>query len=289
MKKLFKWDFATKVSIIFGIIGGLYLFYQIFAYFFSDKLKFNSDISIIKFNLPIEKYRAVYREDIEKIVPQSIDPFFLSYNIADSLLIFKPLSHINKSILADNIINAIPRQIDHNILVHSIDSLILDKTYPVRLTRYYVESSIENKCDHIVKELRFEIPANGYYELYDNDNFIKNGNFQDFISLDEIRPSNTISLKIWSFDFVSELDLKYYKKIKYTFNNGFIVPTVLKSIPAKGILFWIQENPFGSIFIFILILDLVYILYGVRNYYKFMNDSKDNNVEAINETNNKKT
>jgi hypothetical protein len=44
----------------------------------------------------------------------------------------------------------------------------------------------------------------------------------------ELRPENRILLKIWSFDNVSEYDLDYSKELKYTFDNGFIIPTYLK-------------------------------------------------------------
>jgi len=49
MKNIFRWKFANKLSIIFSIIAGFYLIYQLFNYVFSDMINLNTEIEIIEY------------------------------------------------------------------------------------------------------------------------------------------------------------------------------------------------------------------------------------------------
>jgi hypothetical protein len=123
----------------------------------------------------------------------------------------------------------------------------------LKKTTHFVSTKIENRGERIVNKLRFELPVNGYFEIYLNQNLIKKGPFSNNIEIGELRSSNTVSLKIWSFSHISE-----YTSFQYTHENGFIIPSVLKPI-KKGVFFWIYNNPYNMLFfciIAILILAL---------------------------------
>jgi hypothetical protein len=265
MKKSLKWENANKLAVVFGIIGGIYLIVQVITAIFSDKLKFDSEISINDFSYPIEKNTYSFRDESRKIIPKSLDSDYLSRNITDTLTNNLDLSKYYQSSIRGIIENAIPTEINRDNLVDKIDSLVRTETYPMRTTRCYVETYLRNKGDKIAKELRLELPTDGYYELYTNGNFEKKGEFQNNIFIGELRPENRILLKIWSFEIVSEYDLDYSKELKYTFDNGFIIPAYLKSIKAKGFLFWIYKNPIWA-FYFLLWLPIYFIYVVMSNW-----------------------
>lgn len=265
MIKSLKWENANKLAVIFGIIGGVYLIIQIVTAIFSDKLKFDSEISINDFSYPVEKNTYLFSTESREIITRNFDSFYLSRIITDTLTKKINLSKYKESSIREVIENAIPTEINRDNLVDKIDSLVLAETFPMRTTRCYVETYLRNKGDKIAKELRLELPANGYFELYSNGNFEKKGEFQNNILIGELRPENRILLKIWSFDNVSEYDLDYSKELKYTFDNGFIIPTYLKSIKAKGFLFWIYKNPIWA-FYFLLWLPIYFIYVVMSNW-----------------------
>lgn len=252
MKNVLKWETANKMAAIFGIIGGIYLLYQLYSTLVSDKLKFESEISINEFNYPRERNKYSYRLEAESLIPETLSRYRLSSIIIDSLTQKIDLSKYWRSDIIELIEISIPSEINRDSLINRIDNLILFETYPMRNTRSYVESYVRNKSSDIIKELRLEIPSEGYFELYSNDNFIKKGVFNNNIYIGELRPENNSILKIWAFNGISELDLEYSKRLKYTFQGGYLVPTYLKSIEAKGIMFWIYENPVWAIYFFIL-------------------------------------
>jgi hypothetical protein len=171
MIKSFKWENANKLAVIFGIIGGVYLIIQIVTAIFSDKLKFDSEISINDFSYPVAKNTYSFWTESRNIITKSLDSYYLSRNITDTLTNKFDLSKYKVNSIREVIENAIPTEINRDNLVDKIDSLVLAETFPMRTTRCYVETYLRNKGDKIAKELRLDLPAKGYYELYSNGNF----------------------------------------------------------------------------------------------------------------------
>lgn len=267
MKKIIHWKRANKLAIVFGIIGGLYLIYQLVLFIASDKLNFNSEITINDFNYPHNNSKYSFYKQARNIISSNFEIYDLSRNITDTLYKNLDLSEFHWFTIRNSIENAIPKEIDRSYLIDKIDSLILEETYPMRETSCYVESFIKNEGDRIAKELRFELPANGFYELYINESFVNSGNFQDHIFIDELRPENIASLRIWSFKHLSDYYIFYTKQIKYTFDNGFIVPTILVPIRTEGFFYWIYKNPIWA-FYFLLWLPLYITFVVARNWKK---------------------
>ena len=273
MKKLLHWEKANKLAIIFGIIGGLYLIFQSVNYIISDKLVFESEILINDFYYPKNNAKYSFYEQAEHIVPSTFTKYDVSRNIADSLTKKLKWNEHNWFSIRDNIEKALPNELNQRFLVDKIDSLILKETYPMRKTSCFIETFINNNGDKIAKELRFELPANGYYELYLNKSLINKGDFRDHIFIGELRPENIAMLRIWSFEHLSDYYINYTKQIKYTFDNGYIIPTILTSIRTSGFLYWIYKNPIWAIY-FLIFLPLYLTFMIVINLKSNKNDNK---------------
>ncbi len=250
MNKFINWGFASKLAIIFGIVGGIYLLYQFFDFMFSDKMKFETEISIREYEIPINKRKQYYFNESRSIIPSSFDSYSLSRYITDSLEKNIDLSNYSRLTIRKIIKSTIPKEFDQKFLVNKIDSLVLNETYPIRKTDSYISSMIKNNGNKIVKNLRFELPANGYYELLINDKLIAKDNFSNNIYIGELRSDNKVALKIWSFSYIEEYHLTR-KDIKYTFENGFIVPTLIDNIKAEGFIYWIYDNTIWAIYFLI--------------------------------------
>jgi len=247
---IFKWEHANKLAIIFGIIGGFYLILQLSSYLFSEKIKFDSEILINDYVVAYQKNKPRYWEELRDIIPSGFGSYYLSKGITDSLRNNLDFSNKQISNIREIIEKAIPKELDQKYLIDRIDSLIIKETYPARETNSYISTFIKNDGDKIAKELRFEVPSNGYYELFINDELIKNGDFSSNIYIGELRPENIATIKIWAFKYISD----YYvsnKVIKYTFDGGIVVPTILRSLKSKGIFYWIYKNPIWALYFLI--------------------------------------
>lgn len=275
MKKIIQWKNANKLAIIFSIIGGVYLIYLLINLITSEKYMFDSAITINKFNHPNINDKYSFRKQARDIIPSNFNSFDLSRNITDTLYKTLGLSELNWFTINENIEKAIPKELDRTFLVDKIDSLILDETYPLRETSCYIESLLKNKGDKIVKELRFELPSKGYFELYINENFVSSGNYQNHIFIDELRPENSALLRIWSFEHLSEYYLVYTNQIKYTFDNGHIVPTMFVPIRLKGFFYWIYKKPFWASYL-LLWLPIVFTYLLARNWRSNNRESEQN-------------
>jgi len=195
MKKLFNWNFASRLAIIFGIIGGVYLIYQLINHFTSEKIKLKSEVSIINYEVPSDKAITSYWRELCEIITSDFDSYFLSRDISDSLYEKVDLSSINKFVVKENIERAFPETFNREHLIDRLDSLLLKATYPMSSSKYFVSTFINNKGSKICKEMRFEIPTHGYYELCINDNLISKGDFKKNIDIGELRPENIATLK----------------------------------------------------------------------------------------------
>ncbi|GAA4422604.1 hypothetical protein GCM10023188_00370 [Pontibacter saemangeumensis] len=272
MNKFFTWEFANKLAIIFGIIGGIYILYQFIDYLLTEELKFETEIFIVDYQIPVDKRKQYYSEESEAIIPRSFDSYYLSRNIRDSLEKIIDFSKYSTSDIKESIENSIPKEFDQRLLIDRIDSLLLRETYPLRNTNYFLYSKLKNNSNNIVKELRFELPARGYYELYLNDDLVRKGDFQSNINIGELRPDNASFLKIWSFDYINKHQLSG-KDIKYTFENGIIIPTLLDTIKAKGFIYWVYDNIIWAVYLLI-ILPIYLTLMIVLNLKFFKKNKK---------------
>lgn len=267
MKKIVNWDFASKLAVVFGIIGGLYLIFQIYEHFTSEERSFNSEINISEYNVPINKQesKSIKWRDLRKIITQDFDSYYLSRSISDSLIENMKEQEINESYLIEIIENAIPEEINRDDLVDKIDSMLSSTKYPMIQTNYFVSTFIKNQSNHLSNKMRLEIPTKGYFELYINESLVSDGEFENNIHIGELRPDNLATLKIWAFDYVSTFDLTQ-NKIKYTFENGYLIPTAVEAIAAEGFIYWVYKNKFWAFYFLILLpLNLLIIFFSKKN------------------------
>lgn len=238
------WQLFLELLVVF------ILYYNYLVICFLKKKKFDSEILINDYVVAYQKNKPRYWEELRDIIPSGFGSYYLSKGITDSLRNNLDFSNKQISNIREIIEKAIPKELDQKYLIDRIDSLIIKETYPARETNSYISTFIKNDGDKIAKELRFEVPSNGYYELFINDELIKNGDFSSNIYIGELRPENIATIKIWAFKYISD----YYvsnKVIKYTFDGGIVVPTILRSFKSKGIFYWIYKNPIWALYFLI--------------------------------------
>jgi len=241
---MLKWEHANKVAIILTILTGFYFIWS--SFISSSNYDIESQISINKFQIPEHKRVQYDRRNLQKLVPPSISPYTLANDITDSIFKKFELKDIYRSDIKTLLWEVIPREYDGRYLITKIDSIIQQQDKFIRVTRNYIYTFIKNEDDKILSNLSFELPSSGYYELYLNENLVKQSGFRDEIKIGNLKSSNKVELKIWCYNL-----LYSETKCKYTFNNGNVEPTVLESI-EKGTFYWIYENP-GFAFMFLLI------------------------------------
>jgi hypothetical protein len=262
MNKVLSWEFAGKVAVIFGILGGIYLFISLFQHDGTTKYKFESLIYISSYDIPSEKRVNSYYTEINKLIPSTLTSFSFSMTIMDSLEKICNISRNKKYNGEEFIRETIESKFNRDNLINKIDSILLDVTYPMRRTYTYISTSINNKGDDIVKNLRFELPGDGYFELFENNAKISKGEYNSNIFIGDLRPANVITLNIWSFNFIDNYNVAD-RKIKYTFDKGSVTPTTTELIKAKGFYFWIYKNKFSitySLIAFPISFMLVFLL-----------------------------
>ncbi len=104
-----------------------------------------------------------------------------------------------------------------------INNIISDLKY----IRGYWIFKIENKGSKKVSDISLFIPFDGYFELAKNEtDKIVTGKFDKNIEIGEIKPSNVVTIKIWSDRSALIIDRKPYfsslqDKPKVTFENGY--------------------------------------------------------------------
>lgn len=234
------WSTANKVAVVFGIIGGIYLLFQIYNSFFSARSAFESEILIREINTPIQLQQYSFRDEINELLPKSYDRYELTEQISDSLNFFFDVpAYKSRRIIRD----LIPEEPDYIELRSDIDSLITTSIQPLK-ANYFVQTNIKNTGDKIARSVRFEIPSYGYFELVQNGEVTKYGNFRNSINIGDLIVQNNAQISIWSFEHVSNYDVKTSKEIRYTFNEGVIYPKTIELVISEGILFWMYKNPF---------------------------------------------
>jgi hypothetical protein len=260
MKKFIS-DYLKQISIgtVATILGALFIIWLT-----TDSPKIESTIFITEFKLP-DHLKRTTRDDLYKLIPESF--YAIKYRIADSLLNNFQLHNINRFELISTIKRSLPKELDRGTLIFKIDSLIKQENYPFRqdypfdICQYYIQTYIKNNGNNTIKDLRFELPGYGYYEYYSSNLLIKNGTYNGNISMDNLRPDNKSVLNIWSFSpSIDEYKIEN-RQIKYTFENGYKIPTYLKPQEAKGPIYWIQTHIFQFIFDILIVLILFFYIY----------------------------
>jgi len=239
------WINANKVATVFGIIGGFYLIFQIYNSCFSIDSKFDSDIWIQRVDEPSSIQNYTFREDITKIIPVGYDTYELAETIADS--ISRQIGEIPFG-LTHRIRKSIPTDFNRYSVVTSIDSLISELIYPIK-ANYYIETSIRNTGSKTATSMRFEIPTYGFYELFENGSMISTGKFSNSIPMQDLRVGNEAVIRVWSYNHISNYDVKDSKKVRFTFDEGIIFPKTKEVVISEGILYWIFSHPWFSLYL----------------------------------------
>jgi hypothetical protein len=251
------WSTANKVAVIFGIIGGVYLLFQLYQLFFSARSSFESEILIREINSPITLQQYSFRDAINGLLPTNYDRYELTEEISDSLSFYLNVpTYKSRRIIHD----LIPKEPDYIQLKSDIDSLITNLIHPLK-ANYFVQTNIKNIGDKIAQSVRFEIPSHGYFELIQNGEITKNGNFRNSIEIGDLRIQNNAQINIWSFGHVSNYHVKTSKEIRYTFNEGVIYPKTTELVISEGLLFWMYKNPFLLLY---LIGAIIWIFFSTK-------------------------
>lgn len=244
------WINANKLATVFSILGGIYLIFQLYASFFSLKSKFNSEIWIQEINQPKNLKSYSFRADIEQLIPEGYNKYQISQAIIDT--ISNQLDSVPFSIY-DQILNTIPEDFRRYHVASNIDSLFSEILYPVKAA-YYSEVSIKNTGSKTATNIRFEIPVVGYFELFENEVLHNSGRFSNIIAMPDLRPSNQMVVRIWSYDYLSNYHVKRTEEVRFTFDNGVIIPKTKEVVISEGILYWIFSNPWFSLYIVLMVV-----------------------------------
>ena len=126
----------------------------------------------------------------------------------------------------------------------------------------FLEFNIQNDGGKEAFDLKLELPLKGYYTLSRRGEKAVTGTFEHIISIGNLRPTNTVSIQVWSGDIFSEY---YTDDAKVTYPDGVVsinFPTSVKGWYAS-----LYNNLFGLILltlfglIFLGIFALAYIQY----------------------------
>lgn len=272
---ILNWKYANRVSITFGILGGLYLLFSFLSPYINKEYELEATIQIDKFKLPQKlNYSSLYGK-IEKNIPIELERNQLAYIIVDSLLKDFNMTNISNDKFAqykntrydikDVISESIPVEIDYYDLRKRIDSAFWSLIYPLDDTQYYVETSLENTGKKLAKNVRLEIPSSGYFELYENNNLINQSDYTNKILIGDVRVKNKFLLKIWSFESVTPYDKYSPNGVRYNFDNGSVEPKIIETIVNEGIKYWIYKNTF--LFFYILFV-IAWFIIQLKYYFK---------------------
>lgn len=139
---------------------------------------------------------------------------------------------------------------------------------------------ITNKSNKEVKDLRLEFPWEGYYSLYSIDNVessSNSGEFNRIIPIGNIRPTNSITLNIWSDDGYFFYD--EYDQIKITYPEGFARISYPEKI--EGLYAWLYNNQFNLLIYLYALCIIIYVI--VYLILKFKTKHTRSSIKKVNE------
>jgi hypothetical protein len=132
--------------------------------------------------------------------------------------------------------------------------------------------NIKNTGNKPLDELALEVPFKGAYKIVLPNNTSKTGNFNNQISIGELRPSYEVQIICWTVYESYDLE-SFENKSRFTHKNGWF--SIKYPIEVSGFIAWNERNDnlplFGIVFI-LLILFFVSFALGEKTGKKEMLD-----------------
>lgn len=263
MRKHLIWNLLERTVILFGFIGGMYQIINLINFSPLDSDKLIAKIEFHEFDLPSNLNKSFYSDCIsigsklDEILTENLESYQLSEILKDSLE--NKIRLINPDLSLSEIIEkSLPAELEKTLIIDSVEKYIeniyVDKYLKfIYETRYIIKTSLSNEGNKIIRNLQFYIPTEGYYESILNDASVKFAYFKNAIELGELKPGDVFSIIIWSKENVSDYDVIYKKRIKYTYEKGMILPEIYEMQKTSGFIAWIKGNKLWAIYFMILL------------------------------------
>lgn len=149
-------------------------------------------------------------------------------------------------------------------LADTISSITYDKFYDSFLNSIYqsniIEINIESNSNKRLNNLSIDVDAEGICQIYTQEDKTIQKSFDHIISLEDLRPNNSLKIIIWTSNFIFRAE-----DIKINYDGGYSIPKKVEEY--SGFSAFVARNK-GIILIGILFSILWVVVYISDNYSK---------------------